>query len=396
MRIVCLWVPHFYIQVEGLKTPSLIGKPVVIGGRPEERGSVIDCSPEAASHGIYPSMPLSQAYHLCPQASFILFEKERYLELWEEMLFVLGAFSLRMESDECGLAHLDMTNNPKIYKNEGALAASIGREMSHSFGVAVRVGVGNSRFTAGQAAFHAKDGSLVIEQGRQRHFLSSLSVNTLPVRDEVKERLNLLGLKTLGKLSSFSLEALVSQFGLSGNLLHELSCGMEDRQPISIRRNVVYFEKEMVSETPIEGAMLLSGHLGGLLDELAAELGQARWLCRKLTVTLDLDNGAVAEKTAVFKHPTRDAKEMATRVRNLLASLALESPICGARLRVCQVSAAEVEQEGLFRRQPDFLKKLEGIRDYLDALYGYTPLFKIEEDDKDSRLPERRFVFREV
>lgn len=396
MRIVCLWVPHFYIQVEGLKTPSLTGKPVVIGGRPEERGSVIDCSPEAASHGVYPSMPLRQAYHLCPQASFILFERERYLELWEEMLFVLGAFSLRMESDECGLVYLDMTNNPKIYKSEATLVAGIGREMSHSFGIAAKVGIGNSRFVAGQAAFHATDNGLVIEQGRERYFLSSLSVNTLPVRDEVKERLNLLGLKTLGRLSSLSKEALVSQFGLSGNLLHELSWGMEDRQPISIRRNVIYFEKEMVSETPIEGAMLLSGHIEGLLDELAAELGQTRWLCRKLAVTLKLDNGAVAEKTAVFKRPTRDAKEMLTRVRNLFASLALESPISGARLRICQVSAAEVEQESLFRRRPDFLKKLEGVRDYLDALYGYTPLFKVEEDDKDSRLPERRFVFREV
>jgi hypothetical protein len=171
---------------------------------------------------------------------------------------------------------------------------------------------------------------------------------------------------------------------------------VEDRQPIPIRRHVIYFEKEMVSETPIEGRTLLSGHMEGLLDELAAELKQARWLCRKLTVTLDLDNGAIAEKTAVFKHPTRDVKEMLTRVKNLLASLALESPICGARLRVCQVSAAQVEQESLFRRRPDFLKKLEGIRDYLNALYGYTPLFKVEENDKDSRLPERRFVFREV
>jgi DNA polymerase IV len=396
MRIVCLWVPHFYIQVEGLKTPLLRGKPVVIGGRPEERGPVIDCSPEAVSYGVCPSMPLSQAYHLCPQASFILFEKERYLELWEEILFVLGAFSLRTESDECGLAYLDVTNNPRIYKGEGALADSIGREVSRSFGIVTRVGIGNSRFVARQAAFHAKDGILVVEQSREGRFLSFLSVNTLPVGDDVKERLNLLGLKTLGRLSSLSREALVSQFGLSGTLLHELSCGAEDRQPFSVRRNVVYFEKEMVSETPIEGAILLSGHMEGLLDGLAGELKQARWLCRKLTVTLYLDNGAIAEKTAVFKHPTRDAKEMLARVKSLIASVALESPICGARLRVCQVSAAEVEQESLFRRRPDFLKKLEGIRDYLDAMYGYTPLFKIEENDKDSRLPERRFVFREV
>ena len=357
---------------------------------------MVDCSPEAVSWGVYPAMPLRQAHHLCPQASFILFEKERYLGLWEEILFALGAFSLRMESDGCGLAYLDTTKSPKTYKREGALAADIGQEMSCSFGIAAKVGIGNSRFLAGQAAFHAKEGSLVVEEGGERRFLSPLSVNTLPVGDEVKERLNLLGLKTLGRLSPLSREALVSQFGLSGNLLYELSRGIEDRQPLSIRRNVVYFEKEMASETPIEGAILFSGQMEGLLDELAAELKQARWLCRKLKVVLDLDNGATAHKTVLFKDPTGDAKEMLMRVKNLLASLALESPIRGARLRICQVSAAEVEQESLFKRRPDFLKKLEGIRDYLDALYGYTPLFKVEEGDKDSRLPERRFVFREI
>jgi DNA polymerase IV len=396
MRIVCLWVPHFYIQVECLRTPALVGRPVVVGGRPEERGVVVDCSPEAISSGVSPSMSLNQAYHLCPQASFILFEKERYLELWEEILFVLGAFTLRIESDECGLACLDITNTPKFHGSETLLAHSIGREMVGSFGIKARVGVGNSRFVAGQAAFHGRNDTLVIEPGREKQFLSPLSVHTLPVAEEVRERLILLGLKTLGKLSFLSKEALVSQFGLSGNLLWELAHGIEDRRQISVKRNAVYFEKEMINETSLEGAIPLSGNLEGLTEELAAELKQARWLCRKLKLILDLDNGGVVEKTAVFKHPTGDAKEMLRRIDSLLEHVALESPICGVRLRVSEVSVVQVEQESLFRRRPDFLKKLEGVRDYLDALYGYAPLFRIEEDDGNSRLPERRYMFREV
>lgn len=369
---------------------------VVIGGRPEEKGLVIDCSPEAMSAGAYPSMSLSQAYHLCPQASFILFEKERYLELWEEILFVLGAFTLRIESDECGLAYLDITNTPKLHKSEASLAASIGQEMADSFGIEAKIGTGNSRFVAGQAAFQARSNSLVIKPGREKQFLSPLSVNTFPADEEVKERLHLLGLKTLGKVASLSREALVSQFGLSGNMLYELASGIEDPRQISVRKNRVFFEKEMVSETSLEGAIPLSGHLQGLLKELAAEMKQARWSCRKLKLILDLDNGGIVEKEAVFKYPTRDAEEMLRRIDSLLDRAVLESPVCGVRLQVSEVSMVEVEQESLFRRRPDFLKKLEGVRDYLDALYGHTPLFKIEEDDKDSRLPERRFVLREV
>jgi DNA polymerase IV len=396
MRVVCLWVPHFYIQVECLKAPALVGRPVVVGGRPEERGMVIDCSPEALSRGVYPSMPLSQGYHLCPQASFILFEKERYLELWEEMLFVLGAFTLRIESDECGLAYLDITNNPKIYKSEVSLAAGIAREMVAFFGITAKTGIGNSRFLARQAAFHAKNNSLVIEMGGEKQFLSPLSVNTLSVEEKVKERLNLLGLKTLGKIASLSREALVSQFSLIGNLLFELAHGMEDRRQISVKRNTVYFEREIASDTPLDDTGPLKVSLTQAVEELVAELKQAQWSCRKLKLMLDLDNGAIIEKIAVFKHPTRDAKEMLLRIGNILDRVALASPIRGVRLRVSEVSVAEVQQESLFRRRSDFLEKLEGIKDYLDALYGYTPLFRIEEDDKNSRLPERRFVFREV
>lgn len=396
MRIVCLWASHFYVQVERLRTPPLRDKAVVIGGRPEERGLVIDCSPEAQSHGVYPSMSLSQAYHLCPQASFVLFDKERYLGLWEEVLFVLGAFSLRIESGECGLAYLDSTNSPKMYKSETLLADAIAREMIDSFEIAARVGIGNSRFLATQAAYRTKTDSLVIEAGKEKSFLSPLSVNTLPVDEKMKERLHLLGLKTLGRIASFSRETLVSQFGLPGNLLYDLACGLEDQRRISLRRNTVYFEKEILNETSLEDTAPLSGQLEGLLKELAAELKQAGWSCRKFKLVLDLDNRRGVEKTAVFKRPTRDAEEMLTRARSLIDRVAVESPIRGLRLQISEVAFAEIEQESLFRRRPDFQKKLEGVKDYLDALYGYTPLFRVEEDDKDSRLPERRFVFREV
>lgn len=396
MRIVCLWVPHFYVQVECLRAPALVGRPVIIGGRPEERGIVIDCSPEAMSSGVSLSMSLSQAYHFCPQASFVLFEKERYLELWEEVLFVLGAFTLRIESDECGFASLDITRTTNLSTSEASLAAGMVRELVGSFGIKAKVGVGNSRFVAGQAAFHGRNDILVVEPGREKQFLSPLSIKTLPIAEEVKERLTLLGLKTLGRVASLSREALVSQFGLPGNLLWELAHGIEDRRQISVRRNAVYLEKEAVSEASLESATPLNSHLEVLLEGLEAELKQARWLCRKLKLMLNLDNGGWVERTAVFKNPTRDAKEMLRRAGVILDRIALESPIRSVRLQVSEVSLAEVEQESLFRRRPDFQKKLESVKDYLNILYGYTPLFRVDEGDKDSRLPERRFVFREV
>ena len=47
MRIACIVVPHFAVEIERLEQPALRGRPVVVGGAPEERKEVQDCSLEA-------------------------------------------------------------------------------------------------------------------------------------------------------------------------------------------------------------------------------------------------------------------------------------------------------------------------------------------------------------
>jgi prepilin signal peptidase PulO-like enzyme (type II secretory pathway) len=64
MRAACVFIPHFPIAVELLDRPDLRGRPLVIGGAPEQRKAVLDCSPEAEAQGARPGMPLRQALGL--------------------------------------------------------------------------------------------------------------------------------------------------------------------------------------------------------------------------------------------------------------------------------------------------------------------------------------------
>src|SRR3954466_2247938 len=92
----------FFVSVEELFDPSLKGKPVVVGGRPNERGVVSAASYAARKFGVHSAMPLRTAYKLCPQAIFVEGRRERCIEYSRKLSAELQRFSPRV-----GMAPID-------------------------------------------------------------------------------------------------------------------------------------------------------------------------------------------------------------------------------------------------------------------------------------------------
>src|SRR5690242_352456 len=97
----------FFVSVEELFDPSLIGKPVVVGGRSNERGVVSAASYAARKFGVYSAMPLRTAYNLCPQAIFVEGHPDRYRQYSEKVYSVLQSFSPLVEMASIDEAYLD-------------------------------------------------------------------------------------------------------------------------------------------------------------------------------------------------------------------------------------------------------------------------------------------------
>src|SRR5258708_13981796 len=60
----------FFVSVELLDRPELRGKPVVVGGQPDQRGVVTAASYEARKYGIQAAIALRKAGGFDPRAGF--------------------------------------------------------------------------------------------------------------------------------------------------------------------------------------------------------------------------------------------------------------------------------------------------------------------------------------
>ena len=70
-RICCLDLDTFFVSVERLNHPELIGKPVVVGALPGSRGVVTAASYEVRRFGVRSGMPIAEAYRRAPRAIYL-------------------------------------------------------------------------------------------------------------------------------------------------------------------------------------------------------------------------------------------------------------------------------------------------------------------------------------
>src|SRR6476620_7003449 len=83
----------FFVSVEELFDPSLKGKPVVVGGKADQRGVVSAASYAARKYGVHSAMPLRTAAKLCPPAIFVEGHPDRYREISKKILQILNRMS---------------------------------------------------------------------------------------------------------------------------------------------------------------------------------------------------------------------------------------------------------------------------------------------------------------
>ena len=122
----------FFVSVEELFDPSLIGKPVVVGGQASQRGVVSAASYAARKFGVHSAMPLRTAHRLCPQAIFVDGHPARYREYSGKVYEVLKSFSPQVDMASVDEAYMDLTGTERLHGPPLSAAHRLHQAMKHS------------------------------------------------------------------------------------------------------------------------------------------------------------------------------------------------------------------------------------------------------------------------
>ena len=257
----------FFVSVEELYDPSLKGKPVVVGGRPNERGVVAAASYAARKFGVHSAMPLVRAYRLCPQAVFLDGHPERYREYSGRVHEIFRHYSPLVEMASIDEAYLDLTGCERLLGPPLHAAHRLHEEVRRQTRLACSIGIAASRLVAKIASDQAKpNGVLLVLPGAETAFLAPLEVRKIPGVGPVTERnLEPLGIRKVGDLAKLEEKFLEEKFGLWGLALAGKARGEDaggwfdapvgaDEDPKSVSHETTY-GKDTAEATVLEGTL---------------------------------------------------------------------------------------------------------------------------------------------
>jgi DNA polymerase-4 len=296
----------FFVSVELLERPELRGKPVVVGGRPDQRGVVSAASYEARKFGIHSAMPLRTAGRLCPHAVFLACRHELYSEWSDHVAAILGQFSPIVEMASVDEAYLDLAGTERLLGPPLAAADKLLRTITSATGLPCSGGLAATRLVAKVASDQAKPRGLVwVPAGSEQRFLATLPVRKIPGIGEMTERaLRALSIETVEQIAAIPQEKLESIFGQWGTALYRKSRGGDsyefviDAEPKSISHNHTFGEDTNDSNA-------LSTMLSHLSQKACKRLREAGLATRTLTLTIRYAGFETHTRSKSLAEPTR-------------------------------------------------------------------------------------------
>ena len=365
----------FFVSVEELFDPSLKGKPVVVGGKPNERGVVSAASYAARKFGVHSAMPLRTAYKMCPQAIFVEGHRDRYREYSGRVFEVLNRFSPSVGMASIDEAYLDLTGSERLHGPPLAAAHKLHNAVKQATDLNCSIGIAASRLVAKVASDQAKpNGILWIVPGQEGSFLAPLDVRKIPGVGKVTERnLHACGIRKVGDLAALDRTFLEERFGqwgvaLAGKARGEDAGGWFDHEVGDTEPKSISHEHTFMEDTA--DVATLDAMLTRLSEMVARRLRDHALYARTLQIKLRYSDFSTFTRSRTLERATQIDSELASAARDLFHKAWKKKPIRLLGVYAQQLEASEGQANLLEEEKTDAWRKALGAVDKMRERYG--------------------------
>ena len=317
-RILHIDMDAFYASVEQRDNPSLLGKPLAVGGQPHRRGVVAAASYEARAFGVRSAMSMAKAVKLCPSLVIVPPDFSRYkatstsiFNLYREVTPLVEPLSL----DE---AYLDVTENSWNEPLATTVAKRLKERIRDTTGLTASAGVAPNKFLAKIASGWKKpDGLTVIPPDRVEPFLQRLPVDALwGVGPVTAEKLRARGIHRLIDVRAFDDHALRQAVGSMAEWLKQLANGIDDR-PVVAHRETKSSGSENTYPEDLRDIETIRKEIAEMAQHAVTWLERRALLARTVTIKVRYSDFTTVTRSHSAA-ASRDAGDLSTRALQLL------------------------------------------------------------------------------
>jgi len=312
----------FFASVEQRDDPSLRGKPVVVGGRPDSRGVVAAASYEARQFGIHSAMPCSQAYRKCPQTVFVKPRFDAYKEISQQIRQIFHQYSDLIEPLSLDEAYIDVTQNKIGQSSATIVAQEIREKILQTTGLTASAGVSYNKFLAKIASDVNKPNGIKIvlpEEGAS--FVAELPIGRFYGVGKVTEKkMKKLGIYSGADLRAQSRLFLSRHFGSSGSYFYDVSRGIDNRE-VKVSRGIRRtMSNESTFSTDINDMDELLEQIERLSRKIVDDCRKKDQYGKTVTVKVKYADFQQVTRSQTFQQTVREYEQVFSVSKKLLLS----------------------------------------------------------------------------
>ena len=309
----------FYATIEKRDDPSLADKPVIVGGR--QRGVVLTACYVARTFGVRSAMPMFEARRLCPHASIVRPDMEKYARVGRQVRELMFKLTPLVEPVSIDEAFMDLSGTARLHGMSPAKAlAGFASEVETALGITVSIGLSCNKFLAKIASDLDKPrGFAVLGGDEAAAFLAPKPVTLIfGVGKMAQQRLARDGLRTIGDLQRAGEIDLRRRYGAEGARLAHLARGLDDR-PVRAEREAKSISAETTFDHDIADFRPLELRLWRLAEKVSARLKANALAGSTVTLKLKTADFRIRTRAQSLSHPTQLAGRIFAAGRDLLA-----------------------------------------------------------------------------